>query len=187
MIGRPATVFATYKASFAAGRRFGRGPRYVTKLVIALATRSESASSILAICEIQLIILVLVQVALLHELIYGLIVDKKLIIALATRFESASPILAICEIQLIILVLVQVALLHGLIYGLIVDNRGIEVINEARCIPWRVGKAGGKCGMASTGPDDVLSEVYSAVIYRIHTSLYSIKLCTELTKAFGDG
>lgn len=141
VIGRPATVFATYKASFAARGRSGRDPRCVAKLVVALAT----------------------------------------------GFESAFPILAIREIYLIILDFVKVALLHWLMYGLVVDNRGIEIIDEAGCVPWRVCEAGGECGMASTGPNDVFSEVYSAVICRIHASLYSIELRTELTKAFGCG
>ena len=72
-------------------------------------------------------------------------------------------------------------------YGLIVDNKSIEVIDKARCSPWRVGKASSKYEIAFTSLDDILLEVYSTVIYKIYTFLYSIKLHIEFTKGFNGG
>lgn len=48
----------------------------------------------------------------------------------------------------------------------------------------KVGKAGSKSRIISTSSDDVFTKIYSAVIYKIDTSLYNIKLNTKLLKAF---
>ena len=107
------------------------------------------------------------------------------VITLALRFKFALSIPAVCEAKLVLLVSVEKALLRRLMYRFIVDNRGVQIIDKAGGVRWRVGEAGRKSRVTSTCSDDFLAKVYSAAICRIYASLYSIKLGTEFTDAFG--
>ena len=71
------------------------------------------------------------------------------------------------------------------VHCLVVDDRGIKIINKTWCLERRVGKAYSKSRIISTGSNDVFTKVYSAMICKIDTLLYGIKLSTNLSKAFG--
>lgn len=106
-------------------------------------------------------------------------------IILALKFEFVLLILAIYEIKLVILVFVEVILLHRFVYSLIIDDKGIQIIDKAGCIRWRISEAGDKSKVSSTYLNNVLTKMYSAVIYRIYASWYSIKLDIKFTNIFG--
>lgn len=105
----------------------------------------------------------------------------KFVIMLALRYKFILPILSVYKIKLIFPVFVQIALLRRLIYHFIIDNKSIQIIDKAKSIKKRTGEAGGKCKVTSASSDNVLAKVYSAMISRIYTWLYSIKLGIKFT------
>lgn len=75
-----------------------------------------------------------------------------------------------------------------LIYGLIINNRGIKIIDKTGYIfQPKISKASDKYRMVFTSLNNVFSEVYNTVIYKIYIFLYNIKLCIKFIKAFSFG
>lgn len=91
----------------------------------------------------------------------------KYMITLALRFKFPLPVLPVSEVKLVFFVFVKIDLLRGLMYRFIVDNRGVQIIDKAGGVRWRIGEADSKRRVTSASSDNILAKMYSAMISRI--------------------